>query len=88
MTDLENREAFEETLSRIGKTDESTFDKHDDGSYKMDIIHFGWKIWQASAQRQGFKLVPLEPTKEMIKQAEKLYIVEGVDIFSAVVDAV
>lgn len=70
MTEQENREAFEETLSRIGKTDESTFDKHDDGSYKMDIIHFGWKMWQASTQREGYKLVRI--TDSHINEAYKL----------------
>ena len=25
-----------------------------------------WKAWQASASRDGYKLVPVEPTEEMI----------------------
>ncbi|WP_180035553.1 MULTISPECIES: hypothetical protein [unclassified Acinetobacter] len=55
------REAFESHLKKMGKTDNETFSKNEDDSYQMDIIHFGWKIWQAAkaqavlevAQRQG-----------------------------------
>lgn len=28
-----------------------------------------WLAWQASAQRQGYKLVPVEPTQKMIESA-------------------
>ena len=54
------REAFEDKLKRMGKVDDSTFVKNEDGSYQMDIIHFGWKIWQAAkaqAVPEGFVLV-------------------------------
>ena len=53
-------EAFEDKLKRMGKVDDSTFIKNEDGSYQMDIIHFGWKIWQATkaqAVPEGFVLV-------------------------------
>ena len=42
------REAFENHLKKMGKTDNETFSKNEDDSYQMDIIHFGWKIWQAA----------------------------------------
>ncbi len=42
------REAFENHLKKMGKTDNETFSKDEDGSYLMDIIHFGWKLWQAA----------------------------------------
>lgn len=54
------REAFENHLKKMGKTDNETFSKNEDDSYQMDIIHFGWKIWQAAqaqAAPEGFVLV-------------------------------
>lgn len=42
------REAFENHLKKMGKTDNETFSKNEDDSYQMDIIHFGWKVWQAA----------------------------------------
>lgn len=30
-----------------------------------------WKAWQASANRQGYKLVPVEPTDDMLNIYEK-----------------
>ncbi|WP_329414118.1 hypothetical protein [Acinetobacter indicus] len=42
------RELFENHLKKMGKTDNETFSKNEDDSYQMDIIHFGWKIWQAA----------------------------------------
>ena len=39
-----------------------------DESTKMlvNIFNFSWAMWQASAQREGYKLVPVNPTDEMI----------------------
>lgn len=34
-------------------------------------LNTAWEAWQASAQRQGYKLVPVEPTKEMIEIGNK-----------------
>ena len=38
-----------------------------DESTKMlvNIFNFSWAMWQASAQREGYKLVPVEPTERM-----------------------
>lgn len=30
------------------------------GRYSVDCVNDGWKIWQASANREGYKLVPTE----------------------------
>lgn len=38
--------------------------------YCLEINH-GWKMWQASAQREGYKLVPLQPSNEVIVAIEK-----------------
>ena len=36
------------------------------GKYVVECVNDGWKIWQASAKREGYKLVPVNPTDEMI----------------------
>lgn len=64
------REAFENHLKKMGKTDNETFSKNEDDSYQMDIIHFGWKIWQAAkaqAVPEGFALAPIEITPKQIE---------------------
>lgn len=41
---------------------------HDDWErYEDDQLNMAWEMWCASAQREGYKLVPLIPTKEMIE---------------------
>ena len=34
--------------------------------FKYGSTRDSFDIWQASAQREGYKLVPIEPTKEML----------------------
>lgn len=73
------REAFENHLKKMGKTDNETFSKNEDDSYQMDIIHFGWKIWQAAkaqAVPDGFVLMPKEPTKEIVEAFWNSWLVE------------
>ena len=68
------REAFENHLKRMGKTDNETFSKNEDDSYQMDIIHFGWKIWQAAKAQvvpEGFVLMPIKPTETMVMAVVK-----------------
>ena len=62
MTDLENREAFEKWYK-----EEDPFHGNDDNDDVIWAKKFMFKAWQASAQRQGFKLAPLEPSEEIIK---------------------
>ena len=51
------RESFNEWLKY--------YEKHD---VVIDQLQraFMWQAWQASANRDGYKLVPVEPTQEMI----------------------
>lgn len=51
---------FNESLCRIPNTDQ----------YYSDIAQAAWEAWQASANREGYKLVPVEPTDEMLKKVE------------------
>ena len=38
------------------------------GEYSVGCVNDGWGIWQASAKREGYKLVPVEPTMNMCNQ--------------------
>lgn len=64
----------------------------DTQNYYKDYLHFVdcWSYWLASASRDGYKLVPVEPTKEMIQAARKEH--EGAPIlpysfYKAMIDA-
>ena len=37
-----------------------------DGRYVEGIVEEHWNTWQASIQREGYKLVPVEPSEDMI----------------------
>ncbi len=97
MTDLENREAFETWY----------IENHHDGDifpnnrildfnghhneYWDSLLNMLWESWQASSQRQGFKLVPLEPNKKMLISADNCEIdgkVTAYNIYKAMIDAV
>lgn len=51
---------------------EQTYFDEQTQCYENDIgectesINMAWDAWQASANRQGYKLVPIEPTQEML----------------------
>lgn len=64
------REAFENHLKKMGKTDNETFSKDEDDSYQMDIIHFGWKIWQAAIARMEVRINTLD--EMLLNQGEAL----------------
>ena len=64
------REAFENHLKKMGKTDNETFSKNEDDSYQMDIIHFGWKIWQAATSRMEVRINTLD--EMLLNQGEAL----------------
>ena len=64
------REAFENHLKKMGKTDNETFSKNEDDSYQMDIIHFGWKIWQAAKARMEVRINTLD--EMLLNQGEAL----------------
>lgn len=40
--------------------------------YKDYIDEVMWQTWQASANREGFKLVPVEPTLKMVRASEHI----------------
>ena len=77
MTDLENREAFEKWHFLQWKLHNAVtitvdfakvlYDRAYSHDYTSSVREVEFKAWQASAQRQGFKLAPLEPSEEIIK---------------------
>ena len=40
--------------------------------YKVECVNDAWLIWQASANREGFVFVPVEPTRKMHKVGNNL----------------
>ena len=39
--------------------------------YVDDFVDGAWHGWQASASRDGYKLVPIEPTEEMLDASRR-----------------
>ena len=51
-----------------------------------------WRAWQASAQREGYKLVPVEPTERMLDSAyssisDNLHYADLENIYKAMIGA-
>lgn len=72
---MSEREAFEEWVKKEHPHiySGSLKDNEDSVRFKMDV-DFMFSAWQASANREGYKFVPVEPTQEMLdKFPEVLY---------------
>mgnify|MGYP006364240217 CR=1 FL=1 len=68
------RELFEEEFKKINCNIVfwlNTWDEEMQG-YNHPTMCWIWHIWQASAQREGYKLVPVESTKEHIHKFEEI----------------
>lgn len=57
------REAFEAWLKSLNENGRTTY-------FLGQESTVAWEAWQASANREGYKLVPVEPTQEMIYAGE------------------
>ena len=60
------------------------------GEYSVGCVNDGWGIWQASASREGYKLVPVEINNE-IESAMFSSVARGempCDIYKAMIGAV
>lgn len=78
---MSERELFNEWIKH--------YEKHD---VKIDQLQraFMWQAWQASANREGYKLVPLEPSQEMLIAADNCEIdgkVTAHNIYKAMIGA-
>lgn len=63
------RKAFEE-WAYSNKWNINRFRDMGIDKYVDDFVDAAWHGWQASANRQGYKLIPIEPTKEMLIAAD------------------
>jgi len=79
------RELFEVEAERLG----IQLDKWEDGTYVNKTTYMFLSIWQASASREGYKLAPLKPNKEMISAGSKCWGGAGiVSIYTAMINSI
>ena len=96
MTDLENREAFEDWFVSNSMHDHVYVrgERMDEkGIYYSEYAYLAWSAWQAAkaqALPEGFVLVPKQPTLKMIHAGEGVrhskFIVVG-NIYKAMIEA-
>lgn len=67
---MNERELFELEYKKQMHTFNDAFCRYENGTYMNEKVSIAWGVWQASASRQGYKLVPLEPTMEMLTEAD------------------
>lgn len=75
---LENeRKAFLYELNGHGYHFKNT-DWHEDWErFEDEQLNMVWEMWLASANRQGYKLVPVEPTLKMLEDASYEHVLHG-----------
>ena len=63
-----------------------------DGKYVEGIVEEHWNTWQASIQREGYKLVPVEPSEDMIMAGCMEHggydVIDSKSIYKAMIEAV
>ena len=67
---MNEREAFEKWYSSMWV---ERLDRDKYGHYKSVKVRSSWFAWQASANREGHKLVPVEPTQSMIDKFPEVF---------------
>lgn len=71
---MTEREMFEEyMLERYKGLIDMRVCKNGDGDYMAWDMQVAWEMWQASANRQGYKLVPVEMSHQ---KADELALIE------------
>lgn len=81
------RKAFEEWIKN-----EDPFIGNDDNPDCIWAKKYMWKAWLASANREGYKLAPLEPTERMLDSAyssisDNLHYADLENIYTAMIGA-
>lgn len=62
--------------------------KKDDEDY-ADWLNIGWEMWEASASREGYKLVPVEKVMDCLYQiSDRSYVDDNVSEIKAMIGAV
>ena len=84
------RKAFEQFCI---KDDEFCIHRYDgDPNYSDDYTQCAWLAWLASSNREGYKLVPLEPTERMLDSAyssisDNLHYADLENIYTAMINS-
>ena len=72
------RKAFEEWYKKHHNGRQISYDcVYEDNSYSIGYANAMWISWQASANRQGYKLVLVEPTDVKLKEFQKIWFDSG-----------
>ena len=74
------RELFEEWIRSVWLVD-ATWDESKN-TYNESRVHCMWSAWCASSQRDGYKLVPVEPPEDMDIKICRL-LDHRIDVFEA-----
>lgn len=65
---MNERELFLYELNGRGfEFKDKTFNEN---GFNDEVLNMVYEMWQASANRQGYKLVPVDPTEDMLKTVE------------------
>lgn len=92
---IDSREMFETYFKTVWKGidliqtigEDFTF-KLFDGKYVERIVEEHWRTWQTSAQRQGYKLVPVEKIMDCLYQiSDRSYVDDNVSEIKAMIGA-
>lgn len=68
-----------------------TFEQYPNGDYVRHSLQLAWLMWKASANRQGYKLVPVEPTKDMLNSGYRVKhdkIIDLGNVYKAMIGAI
>lgn len=73
------RELFEETLINMGYHESAFSFDSQTGMYALEMTQENWRIWQASASREGYKLVPVDSLKIVLNciDQDNLFFING-----------
>lgn len=84
------RELFLYELDGHGYGFQDTTWDNELGRFNDDVLNMTWEMWCASTQRQGYNLVPVEPTEEMYLTGYDCKVQNGstIDIYKAMIGAV
>ena len=63
------------------------------GCFEDNFLNMAWELWCASASREGYKIVPVEPTERMPDSAyssisDNLHYADLENIYKAMIQAV
>ena len=77
------RELFEEAFKKVNSGVSFWLNtwSDEDNDYGHLTASWGWHMWQASANRQGYKLAPVEPCEKTLNEIkEKHWDMRGVQL--------